>query len=207
MSRSPRRRPTGLDQIQDLAPELRRIATPSHATLPARVAQESNNPPLVEPGTHRSVQETGAVHQHVRRSKASGDGNIWQYIRISWFSGRRVGLHRIPRSATAPGPTANWRDAACQADGGQPTVRWPTSRSARSNLIHAAWSTCCGLPNVGTLPPIKHMLAKPPWTLRSIQPVQRTGAVTRRSERRRSAEWTRRGREPCWTRSVADSMS
>src|SRR4051812_44764088 len=38
-------RPTGLDQIQVLAPELRRIATPSHATLlPARVAQESNNP-------------------------------------------------------------------------------------------------------------------------------------------------------------------
>jgi hypothetical protein len=35
--------PTGIDQVKNLAPELRRIAMSSHPVLLAQVTQESNN--------------------------------------------------------------------------------------------------------------------------------------------------------------------
>jgi hypothetical protein len=57
VSRDVGHRPTRLDQIHHLAPELRRIATPSHATLlQDRVAPESNNSPPENPGQTKGLR-------------------------------------------------------------------------------------------------------------------------------------------------------
>ncbi len=117
-------RSTGLDQAQNLAPELRRIPTSSHTTLhPPSSGMKSNNSPPDNPGHTRPSEQPetlirrgtpsrgrhGTPTHHVRRPKAPHHGGG-----ESTGIGARSGPgYSSVRHGPGPGKVAPYRPPAC----------------------------------------------------------------------------------------------